>query len=137
WVLGFESITPNELEALPGVLPTDVRMVHEQLDPQQRAQRAFIDPLVYVFWARTQANALVLCLLVQFKTVPCRDDDQLELRNLYVGSHVYRFRNDANSIKLVGIVCSDAFEFENALVDAHCRDILLLHIQLNQHPANS
>jgi hypothetical protein len=136
WALGFESITPADLEALSGALTKDVRLVHESIDPQRRAQRAFIDPLVYVFWTRTDTNAALLCLLVQFKTVPCRDDDNVELQYLYLGRDVYRFRNNANSIHLVGIVCSDSFEFTEMLVDDNCRDAFLLHIQLNQHPGN-
>jgi hypothetical protein len=137
WALGFESITPSELEAVRATIGTDVSLLHEPFDSRQRAQRPFIDPLVYVFWADTLANGPVLCVLVQFKTVPCRDADHVEYRGLYLGRDVYRFRNDAQSITLVGIVCSDAFELDDALVDEHCRDTLLLHIQLNQHPGNS
>ena len=138
WALGSESITPSELEALGASLAdrNDVRLLHEAIDPQQRVQRSFIDPLVYVFWTRTQADATVLCILVQFKTVPCRDDDHVELRSLYLGRNVYRFRNPNPTIQLIGIICSDAFEFDNASVDAHCADVLLLHVQLNKNPAN-
>ena len=136
WALGFESITPADLDALRATLGNDIRLIHEPIDPQQRVQRAFIDPLVYVFWSRTQRDADVLCLLVQFKTVPCRDDDHVELLALHLGRRVYSFRNNPQSVQLVGIICSDAFEFNNALVDDHCRDALLLHIQLNQHPGN-
>jgi hypothetical protein len=139
WALGSESITPDELDGLRASLSNqnDVRLLYEDLDPQQRTQKAFVDPLVYVFWARTQADATVLCILVQFKTAPCRDDDNAELRFLCLGLNVYRFSNsDHPSIHLIGIICSDAFDFNNALVDANCRDVLLLHVQLNQNPAN-
>lgn len=136
WALGCESITPADLEALRRALGNDVRLLHEPIDQQQRVQRSFIDPLLYIFWARTQADVPVLCLLVQFKTVPCRDDDHVELLALYLGQDVYRFRNDPPSIQLLGIVCSDAFELNDATVDANCRDTVLLHIQLNQYPGN-
>ena len=142
WALGSESITPGRFRrALRASLADqdDVRISyeHEEIDPQQRVQKAFIDPLVYVFWTRTQASAVVLCILVQFKTVPCRDSDHVELRSLYLGRHVYIFRNPGRSVQLVGIICSDAFEFDNALVDDNCTDVLLLHVQLNQNvPAN-
>jgi hypothetical protein len=138
WALGFESITPSDLEALSASLANqnDIRLLHEAIDPQQRVQRSFIDPLVYVFWARTQADVAVLCILVQFKTVPCRDDDNVELRSLYLGRNVYRFRNTHPSIQLIGIICSDAFEFDDAKVEAYCADVLLLHVQLNKHPGN-
>jgi hypothetical protein len=138
WALGSESITPDELEAFRASLANqnDIRLMHEPIDPQQRVQKSFIDPLVYVFWARTQADATILCVLVQFKTVPCRDDDHVELRSLYLGRNVYRFRNPAPSVQLIGIICSDAFEFNDALVDANCMDVLLLHVQLNKNPGN-
>jgi hypothetical protein len=138
WALGSESITPHDLEALRASLANrnDVCLLYEVINQQQRVQKSFIDPLVYVFWARTQADATVLCLLVQFKTAPCRDDDHLELRSLYLGRDVYRFRNPNPSVQLIGIICSDAFDFNNALVDSNCRDVLLLHVQLNPNPAN-
>lgn len=136
WALGCESITPAALVALQESLPDDVRLMHEPFDVQQRAQRAFVDPLLYVFWSRTEADVAVLCLLIQFKTVPCRDADNVEIQALYLGRRVYRFRNDPPSIHLLGIICSDAFELDNELVDEHCRDALFLHIQLNQQPAN-
>lgn len=136
WALGSESITPDALEVLHRSLPGDARLFHEPFDATKRAQQAFIDPLLYCFWARTAADAHVLCLLVQFKTVPCRDDDHVELRALYLGTRAYRFRNDAQSIRFIGIICSDAFEFDNALVDANCSNAIILHIQLNKSPGN-
>ena len=79
WVLGCESITSNELDTLQitanGSAAT--RLIHESLEPQQRAQSAFVDPLVFVFWAVDTAGADVLCLLVQFKTVASRDQDHV------------------------------------------------------------
>jgi len=138
WALGSESITPGDLEALGTSLANrnDIRLLHETIEQQQRVQRSFIDPLVYVFWVRTQADATVLCILVQFKTVPCRDDDHVELRSLYLGRNVYRFRNANPSVQLIGIICSDAFDFNDALVADNCADVLLLHVQLNKNPAN-
>ncbi len=139
WALGFESIGPDQLEALRAGLANqgDVRLLYEPIDRQQRAHRAFIDPLVYIFWARTVADVVVLCILVQFKTVPCRDDDHVELRSLYLGQKVYRFRNTRPSVTRIGLICSDAFEFLDALVDANAADVLFLHIQLNKTPANT
>ena len=137
WVLGCESITPAELDALEAHLPVaGVRLFHEPFDAQQRAQRAFVDPVVFAFWALDNAGADVLCLLVQFKTLASRDPDHVELQSLYLGSNVYKFTAQPGDVALLTLICSDAFGFTNALVDAHCANLLLVHIQLNQRPAN-
>jgi hypothetical protein len=136
WVLGCESITPAELDVLQREMDGNagVRLIHENFDPQRRAQTAFVDPLVFVFWAVDSAGADVLCLLVQFKTVVSRDPDHLELQSLYHGTCVYKFTAQAGDVSLLALICSDAFEFANALVDEHCTNLLLVHIQLNKRP---
>lgn len=136
WVLGCESITPAELDALQLAMDGNagVRLLHEPFDAQQRAQRAFVDPVVFVFWAVDNANADVLCVLVQFKTVVSRDPDHVELQSLYLGTNVYKFTAQAGDVSLLALICSDAFAFTNALVDQHCDNLLLVHIQLNQRP---
>jgi len=136
WALGFESITPAELDALRAKIDGNagVRLIHEPFDPQRRAQRTFVDPLVFVFWVVDHSNVDVLCLLVQFKTVVSRDPDHVELQSLYLGTSVYKFTAQAADVSLIVLICSDAFEFSNALVDAHCGNLLLVHVQLNQRP---
>jgi hypothetical protein len=136
WALGCESITPSELDALQREMDGNarVRIIHENFDPQQRAQRAFVDPLVFVFWTIDSAGTDVLCLLVQFKTVVSRDPDHVELQSLYRGTSVYKFTAQAGDASLLALICSDAFEFTDALVDEHCTNLLLVHIQLNQKP---
>jgi hypothetical protein len=136
WVLGCESITPAELDALQLEMNGNaaVRLIHEPFDPQRRAQRAFVDPVVFVFWAVDRADVDVLCLLVQFKTVVSRDPDHVELLSLYLGTIVYKFTAQAGDVSLLALICSDAFEFTDALVGEHCNDLLLVHVQLNQRP---
>src|SRR5688572_27706004 len=138
WVLGCESITPADIDALEASLQPvgGVRLIHEAFDAQERAQKVFVDPVVFAFWAVDNAGADVLCLLVQFKTVVSRDADHVELQSLYLGSTVYKFTVQPGDASLLTLICSDAFAFTNALVDAHCANLLLVHIQLNQRPAN-
>ena len=138
WVLGCESLTPSELDTLQDAIngSAAVRLIHERLEPQQRAQTAFVDPLVFVFWAVDTAGADVLCLLVQFKTVASRDPDHAELQSLCLGTNVYKFTAHTGDVSLLTLICSDAFAFTNALVDEHCTNLLLVHIQLNQRPAH-
>ena len=138
WALGCESITPSELDTLRTTVDGSaaVRLIHECLDPQKRAQTAFVSPLVFVFWAVDTAGADVLCLLVQFKTMASRDSDHVELQSLYPGASVYKFTAHAGDISLLALICSDAFAFTNDLVDEHCTNLLLVHVQLNKKPAH-
>ena len=138
WALGCESITPAELDVLriAANRSPDVRLLHETLQPQQRAQTALLDPVVFVFWAADTAGADVLCFLVQFKTVASRDPDHVELQSLCLGTSVYKFTAQAGDASLLALICSDAFAFTNTLVDAHCTNLLIVHIQLNPRPAS-
>ena len=138
WVLGCESITPSELDTMQTVGGGGgvVRLIYESFDPQQRVQTAFVSPLVFVFWAVDTAGVDVLCLLVQFKTIAARVSGDVELQSLYLGTKVYKFTAETGDISLLALICSDAFEFTNELVDEHCKDLLLIHMQLNQRPAH-
>lgn len=139
WVLGCESITPEELETLARRVNTDGVgfFYHEPIDAGQKAQKQYIDPLLYVFWAKNAAGTSVLCFLVQFKTTPCRDYFDVEQRSLYVGQFVYSFNRGLNKIGLLTIICSDAFGFTNDLVDTYHTNCLIIHIQLNPKPAHN
>lgn len=138
WALGFESITPDQLDALRTGLATEpgVALLYEGISPEQRVQKTFLNPLVYVFWTSNRSGDEVLCILVQFKTVPCSDDDHVELRQMCLGTTVYKFSQGHPTVHLLGLICSDAFEFRDEDVDTHCADVLLLHIQLNKAPAH-
>ncbi|WP_129127644.1 hypothetical protein [Geomonas oryzae] len=139
WALGCESIKPKDLRNLAQKTQKShetVRLIHEQFDAKQEAQKSYIDPLVYVFWCKDSAEKAVLCFLVQFKTTPCRDEGHIELKSLYLGNKVYKFNEGINNISLLSIICSDAFDFRNELVEQHHRNSLILHIQLNQKPGH-
>jgi len=139
WALGCESIKPQQLRELRQRVEQSqgtIRLIHEPFVARQEAQKCYIDPLLYVFWCKDAAENEVLCLLVQFKTAPCKDEGHIELTSLYLGERVYKFNEGVNNISLVGIICSDAFSFTNELVDLHHRNSLILHIQLNQKPGH-
>ncbi len=137
WILGSESITPDEIEAFQAALShtTMFRLIHEPFDSQRRAQSVYVDPVVFVFWAVDGTGSDVLCFLVQFKTVVSRDPEHVELQSLYLGKRVYKFTAQVGDVSLLTLICSDAFEFTDALVDEHSSNLLLIHIQLNQKPA--
>ena len=139
WALGFESITPAELRALEAPVASATQptiLLHETFNHREEKQKAFIDPLVYLFWAREDdIERDVLCALVQFKTVGSRDPDHVERDHLYLGTTIYKFTSDTNPIALLGLICSDAFEFDANVKDHHDA-LLLLHIQLNKTPGH-
>ena len=140
WALGFESITPAEFRALKVAVDAAAQptiLLHEPLDAREEQQKTFMDPLLYLFWARDDdTREDVLCALVQFKTIGSRDPNHIERDHLYLGTTIYKFTSAANPIALIGLICSDAFEFTDRVNDHH-DSLLLLHIQLNQKPSHA
>lgn len=138
WVLGCESISLTELESVTnGIHQAGHFVYHEEIDPADAHLKAYVDPLLYIFWCSKPDNSRVLSFVFQFKTVPCRDKLDVEQRSLCLGKHVYTFNRGQNKIGLLTIICSDAFGFNEALVNEFHSGMLLLHIQLNQKPAHS
>ncbi len=138
WVLGCESISPTDFQELAQNYNAagDCVFHHEPLDIRQATQRRYVDPLLYVFWAQNQDGQPVLFLLAQLKTVACRDYRDVEQTSLCLGKTVYAFNRGINTMSLVSIICSDAFNFAEH-IDALHTNCLLIHIQLNPKPAHT
>ena len=137
WVLGCESITPMELAAAVVKIREAGNFVyHETLDTAETASKVYVDPLVYVLWCTDAAGSRVLSLIVQFKTEASRDLLDVEVRSLCLGNVVYSFNRGINKIALISIICSDAFAFNEQLINDYHPNCLLIHIQLNQKPAH-
>lgn len=137
WVLGCESITPAELKTF-GEKANEAGGIwfhHEPFVDRELTQKRYIDPLLYVFWGQQADDNLILCMLVQFKTTPCKDFRDVEQRSLYLGNNIYIFNQGLNKIGLLTIICSDAFDFTEH-VDNYHANCLLIHIQLNPKPAH-
>lgn len=138
WVLGCESIPPTEILALAARCnkSDQCTFYHEPLDLRQIAQKRYVDPLLYVFWTKDVDGRDVLFLLVQFKTVACRDYRDIEQTSLCVGRTVYAFNRGPEKMSLLSIICSDAFDFSEHIGRQHL-NCLLIHIQLNPKPAHA
>lgn len=138
WVLGCESISPADIQALAQRYNAAGQCVfhHEPLDQRQAAQRRYVDPLLYVFWTQDQDGRPVLFLLAQLKTVACRDYRDVEQTSLCLGRSVYAFNRGIGRMSLVSIICSDAFDFAEHVDQIHI-NCLLIHIQLNPKPAHT
>ena len=133
WVLGCESITYSQLEALKQDLASIATVLYEPLQPD--ATR-FTDPLAYVFFAPPiDGNAARLVILVQFKTHPMSDKGHFEINAMQRGTCVYQF-GSAAGLRLVSLICADVL----TLTDVHAAAIydrtLIVHIQLNEKPRN-
>lgn len=138
WVIGCESISPADFQSLAQQYNAAGECVfhHEPLDARQAAQRRYLDPLLYIFWTQNQEGQPVLFLLAQLKTVACRDYRDVEQTSLCLGKTVYAFNRGINSMSLVSIICSDAFDFAEHIDEIHT-NCLIIHIQLNPKPAHT
>jgi hypothetical protein len=136
WVLGCESITYPELEALKQKIGATAEVLFEPLENQQGR---FLDPLAYVFLAPVATNPSKRrqVVLLQFKTHPMADADHFEVSGLQRGTCIYEFGGIPNGIRLVSLICSDALDF----LDHDAREVyaraLIIHIQLNPNPRHS
>ena len=132
WALGCESIKVSELDEIRQSHSSIVSMIYEPLDSKSLR---FVSPLAYVFIAPlANGNGVRITVLVQFKTHPMGDANHFEVNGMQRGMRIYQFGGTDGTLKLVSLICSDAFAFE----DAHAKFIydraLILHIQLNPKP---
>jgi len=134
WALGCESITCVQLHQIKTSLAPYATVIYEALPD---AGERFVGPLAYVFSAPEKDNGNDrLIVLVQFKTNPMGDPDHFETNNLQTGTRVYQF-GENGSIRLVSLICSDAFAFEDAQANSVYDRGLILHIQLNPKPRHT
>jgi len=133
WALGCESIKYNELETLKQDLAPFATVLYEPLQPDPTR---FTDPLAYVFVAPPIAGsgAATLVVLVQFKTHPMGDDDHFEIKGLQLGTRIYQFGSIGRTIRLVSLICSDAFAFLDPEAGVTYDRALIVHVQLNPAP---
>lgn len=134
WVLGCESLSLAELPVLKDKYAPWAVVLHEALPSGQPTTASYLDPLVYFFMTTTvDSNEPRLVMVVQFKTCPSGDPQNIEATRMAKGSDVYLFER-GNEVRLLTIICSDAFGLTDAKIDAHYENLLLLHIQLNEKP---
>jgi hypothetical protein len=133
WALGCESLKVKELGTLQDLFGPSVSLMYEAM-PSTSSR--FVDPLAYVFRAQTRGGDgdWRVVVLVQFKTYPMGDDDHFEVSGLEVGLRVYQFGTAGQSIRLVSLLCSDAFAFKDPEANQLYDRSLILHLQLNPSP---
>jgi hypothetical protein len=137
WILGCESITKAGLKKFTEELEDEVHVLYENI--QESAQR-FYSPLAYVFRAPVieDKSKFKTVILVQFKTHSLSDPSHFEINNMAEGSQIYQFGGEnGNEIRLVTLICADAFSFKDHHADQIHHNGLIFHIQLNQNPRHN
>ncbi|CAB3920074.1 hypothetical protein LMG26686_05511 [Achromobacter mucicolens] len=135
WVLGCESMTPQKLAELKAACAGVCEVIFEA-DPHPAVQGNYFDPVAYCFVAKDTEGNDKRVMLLQFKTIPSRDEHGFENKMMRCGRAVYQFKGPDDLIGLATIICSDAFGLGNN-IEANKRlsdRSVLIHIQLNPKP---
>ena len=134
WALGCESIKFSELESLKERLAPFATVIYEPLDANSTQ---FVSPLAYIFVspAAPDNGEAKTVVLVQFKTHPMGDPTNFEIDGMLPGNCIYQFGgSNGQNLRLISLICADAFEFTDEIAIAIHDRALILHIQLNQNP---
>ncbi len=135
WALGCESIKFSELESLKESLAPLATIIYEPLDA---SSTRFVSPLAYIFLSPPAPDGgdAKTVVLVQFKTHAMGDPDHFEINGMLRGTCIYQFGGNEQNLKLVSLICADAFALNDEIAVAIHDRALILHIQLNQNPRN-
>lgn len=135
WALGCESTKISELESLKESLAPFATVIFE---PLNTTSSQFVSPLAYVFITSqaTGDGEAKTVVLVQFKTHAMGDPDHFEINGMLRGTRVYQFGGNGQHLKLLSLICADAFTLTDTIAAAIHDRSLILHIQLNQNPRN-
>jgi hypothetical protein len=110
WLLGCESITPDQLNQFTAA-HDKVLWLHE---PIHSETGEFLDVLAYVTKAQTIAGDVRDVITLQFKTHPMGGEDHFERDHLICGTIIYYWHNSDDVTRLVSFVCSEALGFDEA-----------------------
>lgn len=134
WILGCESCTRDELRLTIAKYPSVIWVT--QLDELIDAPGQFLDPVLIVFKV-TDEGTEKTCICIQFKTTQMGGDQvhQIEGNHLVKGTARYIIRGSPDSICLLTLVCSDAFDFSiEHLAGYRHSSFLICHIQMTKDP---
>jgi hypothetical protein len=136
WVLGCESITPEELELFKEETKENIQWCGEVIAPN--GEQLFYGAAVYILHLEgSQQDRPKLCGIIQFKTHDM-GGTPFERDNLIKGNKVYVLSNPITeinpvSIRLLTLICADSFNFTMTTLEAY-HPYLVLHLQLNTSP---
>lgn len=144
WVLGCESITPDEALNFQNTYneTKDIEVVFS--DTINNAPGGvLLDPCVYLFKAQNPLGQEKVIVLLQFKVQHMGAQiSPLEQQKLIPGQHLFILRNSPDSINLTTVICSDAMRFDgreiypNAPGQWDIQPFIVLSIQMNPKPSH-
>ena len=134
WVLGCESIQPEELEEFKQA-HNEVKWICEDIGTNLVAGKNFIDPALILFNCENETGDRVKYICVQFKGIPS-GGNHIENNYLITGNHRYIFSNNNQPIKCAVLICSDVRmgNFSEELLDFQQSPYLVIHLQLCLNP---
>lgn len=138
WVLGCESMRPDQLEEFEAACNGHCDVIYEK-DTAAAVQGIYFDPVAYCFQTKDGDGVDRRVVLIQFKSISSRDTHFFENKNLRCGRSVYQFRGEDEVLSLATIICSDAFSVaqDEKVRSKLSRFATLIHIQLNPRPRHT
>ena len=138
WVLGCESMTPAQVQQFQAECNGFCDVIFED-DPAPQVQGTYFDPVAYCFVTHDIEMTYKRVIILQFKTVPSRDEHGFENKQLRCGKAIYQFRGKDDLLGISAIICSDAFSIgDDAAAMRKLTDrATLIHIQLNPKPKHT
>lgn len=143
WVLGMESILPNDLKIINDKLAKS--SIHFVYDREiHKENKDYLDPIIYLFKAKVDDKDRLIALC-QFKTAHMGvwSGGDIERDHLIEGKEIYILRNSPTSQHLLTVICSEAMTFQDNLTEVNqiklqWSDIpyLILNPQINPGPVH-
>lgn len=134
WIVGVEAVNIQQLTQFKTALGPTVQVIWEE--GLQTPEGSFLDPVFYVFQSQTLAGEQKLVIVVQFKTEPMADFNEVERIHMVRGTKIYVFNQAIQARqRLTTLICSDSLsrviQTEITGIQDRC---LIVHIQLNPNP---
>ncbi len=136
WILGCESIKPNEFKAFVEEYKSIVWIFDTELINKSH-QKTFLDPVCLLFKALDAKGNEVLVIAVQFKNqhMSVHSDLYREDDYLIEGQFIYVLSNVGNTVNLMVMICSDSLKFNYQDIQNQNLDkLLIVHLQMNLDP---
>lgn len=134
WALGCESLPLGGLDAVRARLGGKAIVIDEKPNFAVATTQRYLNPLVYLFRTNDASGAEHLVLLVQYKTEVSGDGHNTEATGMFAGRNIYLLGRQPDEVRLLTLICSDAFKFQGDLVTDVYQGLFVLHIQLNNNP---
>jgi hypothetical protein len=142
WIIGCQSIKPNELKDLTERHDNIVWVFDEALVTQSISENKFFDPVCLFLKTKDANNEVKNVVIIQFKTHGFGGNGfEWERDYSIAGNTFYVLENNTQSTRLVTLICSDTLTGinYNTIENEYFKNnpLLLIHLQLNQKPFQS